>query len=472
MTLVRRDIWRLSTAARPWHPNVVAYANAIKAMQALPDTNPRSWAYQAAIHGRAGVVPPRGAPWNECQHATWYFLPWHRMYLYQFERIVRSFVDAAGGPTDWTLPFWDYSRGAPGNALPPAFRQARMPDNSANPLLVSRRRASVNAGTAMPAAVVRTDTALARTFFTNAGAATGFGGPQTGFAHQGPAFGEVEALPHGPVHVQVGGNGGLMTDPDLAALDPIFWLHHSNIDRLWDVWRRQRAANVNPTTQTWLSRSFRLRDAAGASVTMRVRDVLDDVAQLDYTYEGLPAPPRAPAPGGRIGLTVSAPPSRKKPVMVGRNERGLALGPSGGSTEVPVGPLPRRRGRAGLQAEKPRMHLDLADIEGTKNPGVVYGVYLNLPAGAAGDERDDHLAGVVSFFGIEQAGTAEAAPTGRDAHPIRYSFDVTDTVDRLQAKGVWDPSRLTVDLLPVEGSEPEDDADAEIRVGSVSLYAG
>ncbi|MEX2551493.1 MAG: tyrosinase family protein, partial [Actinomycetota bacterium] len=241
--MVRRDIWSLSTTAKPWHRNVLAYAKAVKAMQELSETNPRSWRYQAAIHGRAGVVPPRGAPWNECQHATWYFLPWHRMYLFQFERIVRSFVTAAGGPADWTLPYWDYSSGAPGNALPPAFRASNLPDGSANPLFVARRRASVNAGTAMPGPVVNTSNALQVQVFTSQGAATGFGGPQTGWAHQGPAFGAIEAMPHGPVHVQVGGNGGLMTDPDLAALDPIFWLHHANIDRLWDVWRRRRIGN-------------------------------------------------------------------------------------------------------------------------------------------------------------------------------------------------------------------------------------
>ena len=29
---------------------------------------------------------------DQCQHNTWYFLPWHRMYLYWFERIVRSII--------------------------------------------------------------------------------------------------------------------------------------------------------------------------------------------------------------------------------------------------------------------------------------------------------------------------------------------------------------------------------------------
>jgi tyrosinase len=34
------------------------------------------------------------------------------------------------------------------------------------------------------------------------------------------------------------GGDGWMSDPDKAALDPIFWLHHANIDRLWAAWTK------------------------------------------------------------------------------------------------------------------------------------------------------------------------------------------------------------------------------------------
>ena len=51
----------------------------------------------------------------------------------------------------------------------------------------------------------------------------------------------LESNPHNQVHVDVGGDSpdgriwGLMSDPGLAALDPIFYMHHSNIDRMWAV---------------------------------------------------------------------------------------------------------------------------------------------------------------------------------------------------------------------------------------------
>ena len=471
MTLVRRNIWSLSSVANPFPPAVLAYAKAVKAMQALPLADPRSWRYQAAIHGLANTVPPAGAPWNSCQHSSWYFFPWHRMYLFQFERIVRSFVTAAGGPANWTLPFWDYSSGAPRNSLPAGFRLPKLPDNSANPLFVAQRRSGINTGTPLPPAVVSTTTALNKTVFTNQGANTGFGGPQTGFNHQGGAFGALEATPHGSVHVQVGGPTGLMTDPDLAALDPIFWLHHANVDRLWDVWRLKHQTNVNPTTQSWLTRNFSLRNTTGAAVTMKVSGVVSDITQLDYTYEGLPAQALAAEEGGPGPV-----PRGKKPVMVGRNDRGLTVTTDGGSAEVPVGELPQPRAAAAA-GSSPRLYLDLADIEGEKNPGIVYGVYLNLPKGAGTEVRDEHMVGVVSFFGIEHAGTAPVAPKSRDPHPLHYSFDVTEVVDGLRAKGAWDPGTFRVALLPIEGSEPGGDdaalaAPPPVRVGSVSLFAG
>lgn len=42
-----------------------------------------------------------------------------------------------------------------------------------------------------------------------------------------------------------------MGDPVTAALDPIFWLHHANIDRLWEVWLGDNAEHVNPTDAKW-----------------------------------------------------------------------------------------------------------------------------------------------------------------------------------------------------------------------------
>ena len=58
-------------------------------------------------------------------------------------------------------------------------------------------------------------------------------------------------MPHNQVHNYIGGVGPLDPGPYgnmtnfLSPVDPIFFLHHSNMDRLWDVWtRKQKALNL------------------------------------------------------------------------------------------------------------------------------------------------------------------------------------------------------------------------------------
>jgi hypothetical protein len=148
---VRRNIWSLE-ATQSWDAVTLAYARAVAEMQQRPADDPTSWTYQAAMHGTYASVPP-GADWNQCQHASWFFPPWHRMYVYYLERIVREIVVSQGGPADWALPYWNYTAGAPANTLPPAFREQvyRSPTGTApNPLYTDRRAPGINTGAGLP----------------------------------------------------------------------------------------------------------------------------------------------------------------------------------------------------------------------------------------------------------------------------------------------------------------------------------
>lgn len=46
-------------------------------------------------------------------------------------------------------------------------------------------------------------------------------------------------IPHGTIHTSVGGSGGSMSSISTAAHDPIFWLHHCNIDRYFYNWMKR-----------------------------------------------------------------------------------------------------------------------------------------------------------------------------------------------------------------------------------------
>lgn len=92
---VRRSIWSLEPTTAFSSSVMLDYAKAVAVMQRRQPNDPTSWTYQAAIHGTKAPVPP-GADWNQCQHGTWFFLPWHRMYIWFFEKIVREAIQEAG----------------------------------------------------------------------------------------------------------------------------------------------------------------------------------------------------------------------------------------------------------------------------------------------------------------------------------------------------------------------------------------
>src|SRR5262249_46597881 len=200
------------------------YADGVKAMKLRPATDPTSWTYHAAMHGT--YTTPAKPLWNTCEHGNYFFLSWHRMYLYFFERIVR----AASNPK-FNLPYWDYDN--PTSATDPKLQLPAQFRDPTNPLYVPPpdRDATMDAGGFLPVGDVPTNYSMSRMSFTCGPTnwASSFGGRQVPApVHFGSGFGALESLPHNAVHDDVGGGSGWMSDPNTAAQDPIFWLHHAN----------------------------------------------------------------------------------------------------------------------------------------------------------------------------------------------------------------------------------------------------
>jgi tyrosinase len=266
---VRHEV---STAAG--QQSLAAYSQAVAAMQARPVENPTSWEYQAAMHGT--YAQRLKQLWKGCKHLSWYFLPWHRMFVYYFEQIARAAVVEAGGPPDWALPYWNYGLGGPNASIPQPFREPTV----GNPLYVNERAPRINAGKPLPEGAIDPRLALARPSYIGA---IEFGGPE------GPATpqfweepGALEGTPHNIVHDEI---GGWMSDPQTAAKDPIFWLHHCQIDRLWARWNS--LGHANPAVREWEQQSFEFFDVDGKLVSKRCMQVLDTAADLGYEYDQL-----------------------------------------------------------------------------------------------------------------------------------------------------------------------------------------
>jgi tyrosinase len=467
-----------------WDPALLWYAKAVAAMKSRPANDPTGWIYQAAIHGWTDdpalksstatwkqwthnqVLPTaqqRTAFWGQCQHGTWYFLPWHRIYLGYFEKIVGKTIVDLGGPADWALPYWNYDQGVPSGKLPDAFTQAKLPDGSVNALLEPKR----DAGNDGKPFLVQKRIALAPAFGEHQFASStptsspGFGGPVTRFEHSGGTHGALETAPHDEVHVEI---GGWMGNPATAAVDPIFWLHHANIDRLWAAWLKADPANKNPlATSKWQAFRFTFNDGLGKTPTLTPADIVDSKSSVfSYEYDDLStAVPVKPA------AVPSAPPSpmteEPLPEMIGASSAPLPLTSEAKTTSVPLfpvsGPL-LALGAVGTPFNQAYLHVE--NVRGKGQPGS-FDVYLNVPDGAGEEDAERFYIGTVPTFGLEHASVSSSRHPGNG---LRFTFNVTDAVNLLKTENKWDPAILKVTFRPTKALP----ADAEVQVGRVSLY--
>jgi len=166
------------------------------------------------------------------------FLPWHREYLAKLEARLRLANPLV------TLPYWDWST----DPTPP------------DPLS--------NAADLRSWGVTRRFNREQMPSRQELEQALGSGVEPPSLA----TFQSALELPHNSVHVAIAGTFRTSSSP----ADPLFWLHHAFIDKLWADWERAHAgerfepANLGERLH---------RDP----ITRHVRDVLS-TEQLGYTY--------------------------------------------------------------------------------------------------------------------------------------------------------------------------------------------
>ncbi|MEP6915128.1 MAG: tyrosinase family protein [Acidobacteriota bacterium] len=471
MARIRKNVWKLKSTDK----TLVLYERAVTAMQQKPIADSGSWRFQGAIHeyrrqfdplATSTDVLPRAADqkkfWNQCQHGSWYFLSWHRMYLHHFESIVAAEVKKIDPSVDWTLPYWNYSDDADPNArlLPPTFRSAKKADGTANALFVGSRTPACNAGQPFADdADVAIAGPLREPDFVSLAFGTGFGGPQTTFMHGGQLIGSLEVSPHGNMHMAI---GGLMQQFFTAALDPIFWLHHANIDRLWQVWLDRDRTHTNPASVWPTAVRFYFIDAAGARIKMSSRQVIDTTAvPLSYTYDDTSDP--LSAVPTIIHTPRAAVMTKKKtpPELVGATRKSFTLDTPVVHARFAAKPRPTSRSAAVAGAGPRRVFLNIEKLV-SKEPAPSYDVYLNVPEGQDPKDNPHLFVGRLPMFGLVEASTRGAGSTGNG---LQYALDITNLYAHVSALPGWDPNDLRVSFVPARGGAP-----TNVTVGRVSLY--
>ncbi|MFL6592122.1 MAG: tyrosinase family protein [Luteimonas sp.] len=459
--LVRHDL------ASPQGREMLAiYARAIRKMQSLTTMTPLHWTWQwythfvtgtttkadeiARIWGTASSPMSRLAQetWDTCQSHSGQdpnnFLPWHRMFVYYHERIVRR----VSGRPDFTLPYWDYTSSDPAKRgiVPLEFRS---PDDPVFGVLYRPDRSEL-ANSGQPI------------HLNNPGDPMRIGGPMGKANYEmvgsDPGFcRSINSSIHGAIHVLVGSKNGMGTVP-YSAGDPLFWVHHSNIDRMWASWRLN--GGVNPVDAPWAQQSFVFGDAGGR-VSAPMRDFFDCSA-LGYGYDAY-----IPRPGGTTAtLATLAARSKVRTERVAKARITAELGAR--AVHVPLLPEPGTQAVGpvlGLDAARPaqRTFLKLKDLHTWAQPEVLYHVYLGPAHGGRID--DDSYVGFINFFDAEFHDHGHGA-MGTALSENLYSFEVTSLLQKLARKGAAG-ARESLLVTFVPGGSPS--TAGKPMVGSIEL---
>lgn len=523
---VRKSAW--NSGGDFSNQDLLWYAKGVGKMMGRALNDPSSWWFFAAMHGEyvnpntAWYVSPPSFPdwgyinspptvpttplpaqatqdkfWNQCQHGSWYFLPWHRGYLMALEEQLRVDIVSLGGPDTWALPYWNYFGGVEGSdaKMPPAFALQTLPDGSPNPLYVAMRYGpNADGNIYIPTQAWDggnvTDACMLNTLYTGRNQTTplpGFGGPETTFSHSGRTHGNMERNPHDLVHVYTGGqisdtNYGLMADPGTAALDPIFYLHHCNIDRMWAAWNEE--GNANPTKSDWLNgpaKQFVMPMPGGESWVYTPGE-MTSLSNLNYTYEDVSAPAKpavAPlarrlqtlgvAPAAAASNAPSPQPTQAPAELLGASTGAIQLSaasapPVSVRLDPGVQKLVTQSLKTASNATPPdHVYLKLENVRGALD-STVLGVYINLPSEtAAADVLREHHAGDIGLFGLRRASAKHGAHGGDG---LTFVLDISHLIDRLYVDKELSSGSIQVSLRPRRGLPGQ----CTIDVGRLSVY--
>jgi Common central domain of tyrosinase len=463
---------------------VCSIVKGVAAMKALPATNPLSWQYQANIHGTNKAAAARLEAEDCCQHSGWYFLPWHRMEIFYFERILR----AMSGDNNLVVPYWNFTvldsdpTWPMKRAIPRAFRTPKITCGGMeidNPLYDAKRNmgtmagCGINDGVPLCQAVVNWTDAFATDKFWDPTITNGpmtFGGAKTGTGHfsDGRATGQIEGQPHNPMHVVVGGPGGDLTDPDGAATDPIFWPFHVNIDRAWYCWDKKfnKPTTYPPFTEPWWSTQFKFFDVKttmtkgpdgkdvvtvdSRPVCLSAKQVVLAAVNLRYKYDScnpyLMMMSDADEQAETIATLQTAEEESSSIVASVTSKEAMMLGTNAATVSIELpGKVQQAIGRVlPKESAYDSIVLSIEGIEVNKPVSGAYEIYVNLPKNTAPDPASRYFAGNLAFFGIaEHHHNGEAQPEARVAGGTR-SFDITRVVRRLAASHEWTGNKVSI----------------------------
>jgi polyphenol oxidase len=241
-----------------------------------------------------------------------------------------------------------------------------------------------------------------------------------------------------------------------AGRDPIFFSHHSNVDRLWSVWKTLGGKRADFTDSDWLDSGFLFYDENANMVRVKVRDCLD-TKKLGYVYQDVdipwvshkPTPRRAKEAIKKIvhklhGVAHAAETSTK--AVVG------AQFPISLASKISIAVArPQQKKRSQKEKDHEEEVLVIEGIEFDRDVGVKFDVYVN--------DEDDLPSGPDKS---EFAGSFVSVPH-RHKHTKKINtilrLGLTDLLEDLEAE---DDETVVVTLIPRYGAE-------QVKIGGIKI---
>ena len=359
-------------------------------------TDPMSWYYQGAMHwipdsiGKNplcesySTVADLKEAWDNCTHSPSgeekiHFLVWHRLYIWHFEKLVRKL----SGKKDFALPYWGYTNNNSSDKIMPSLLR-----DQRSSLYESCRFDSINNGYPISGEIERALDMTKLMTYTD----------YKSFCLT------INAAPHGAIHDYVGAgndttgllqfnnpitnsttNTGLMGWVPTAGFDPVFWLHHSNIDRVWQQWTNSDNGKMITLEELksveWPYVFF---DENGKKVEYTMDQVIKIIYDMDYDFDDTKVQPKSQ------NTLVQATPIR--PIAVSTTDFKV----NKGLTNIKVDKL--------LTSSSPssfsKMNMEVT-VSFIKVPRGVYEVYLNIPSDEVLHPSSKYFVGFMNFFGFD-----------------------------------------------------------------------
>lgn len=479
-----------------------SYQKAVTAMLKLKPEDPNNWYRNAFVH----IL--------DCPHHNWWFLPWHRSYIGWFEITCRKLSgdpDFALPYWDWTtepsMPTQFY-----GNVLDPtnalflqsqadfikafkdpvsklwqsftkaqtkvlAKRSSQIADGTIVPFTSAENLWSVildnyptvaarslSSGQALPKGTgssLRSGNyvipsyvtkALKPVFFENTPSHDGFGSDPAQQHSMGSGAGKLESGPHDQVHNDIGGPQSFMPT-FLSPVDPIFFMHHCNLDRLWDVWTRKQQASggpifpQNPTDlKAWNNEPFLFYvDSNGKTLSETSKDG-SVIGRFSYNYTA--------GFGEQFIKKPMAPPLLAAIHAADINAKKAGVMMASADLMLPSKTLAKATGES--NDEETEIEARVTFAPGVIQRGTVFQVRVNSDKGDAMAEADDpSVVGEIRPFG-----------SGHDG-PMSFTVPIGEGLKRLnKTRAISDKEPLKLHVTGMRDGKPVDVKVEAITVSS------